>query len=183
VDELGYASEVYAYWLGLMGGLSAFVGIFCGPAIDRLGAQKVLVVGLLGGALVAVGYALAAGLRGTAGFDLTMLAAAQIFGQVFFVSVIAMFMGICWARVAATQFAIYMSLANLARSAGAGAFALVATDLSVIDALYLIAALSVAAAVLLQRFDPAAHAARLELIEKQRRESQQVEPGSRTPTP
>lgn len=183
VDELGYSSEVYAYWLGLMGGLSAFVGIFCGPAIDRLGAQKVLVVGLLGGAVVAVAYALAVGFRGTAGFDLAMLAAAQIFGQIFFVSMIAMFMGICWARVAATQFAIYMSLANLARSAGAGAFAFVATDLSVVDALYLVAALSVAAAVLLQRFDPAAHTARLELIETQRQEPLEAERGRSTPTP
>ncbi|HEY5678801.1 MAG TPA: MFS transporter [Pseudomonadales bacterium] len=183
VDELGYASEVYAYWLGLMGGLSAFVGIFCGPAIDRLGARKVLVVGLLGGSLVTVAYALAAGARGTAGFDLTMLAAAQIFGQVFFVSMIAMFMGICWARVAATQFAIYMSLANLARSAGAGAFALVATDLSVFDALYLVAALSVAAVLLLQRFDPAAHAARLALIDEERLAPRQTERESRTPTP
>lgn len=183
VDELGYPSELYAYWLGLVGGFSAFVGIFCGPAIDRFGAQKVLSAGLLGGALVTVGYALAAELRGTAGFDLTMLAGVQIFGQVFFVSVIAMFMGICWTRVAATQFAIYMSLANLARSAGAGAFALVAADLSVIDALYLVAALSVAAALLLQRFDPSAHAARLELIESRRRELAQPGKGSRTPTP
>ncbi len=183
VDELGYSAELYAYWLGLMGGFSAFVGIFCGPAIDRFGARKVLLSGLLGSALVTVGYAVAAELRGTAGFDLTMLAAAQIFGQVFFVSIIAMFMGICWARVAATQFAIYMSLANLARSAGAGAFALVATDLSVIDALYLIAALSIAAAVLLLRFDPEAHAARIEAIERQKRAPERTGRESRIPTP
>jgi PAT family beta-lactamase induction signal transducer AmpG len=82
-----------------------------------------------------------------------------------FVAVIAMFMGICWTKVAATQFAIYMSLANLGRSAGAGLFALIAADISTIDALYLMAGLSLVAAILLTRFDHEKHNRRLEALE------------------
>jgi hypothetical protein len=50
---------------------------------------------------------------------------------VIFVSFIVCAMTICWSPVAASQFAIYMSLSNLARSAGSSAFAPFAGQLDV----------------------------------------------------
>ena len=66
-------------------------------------------------------------------------------------------MGLCWIKVAATQFAVYMSLANLSRSVGAALFALIAADVSSTQALYIIAGLLLLAALLLLLFDPEQH--------------------------
>ena len=50
-------------------------------------------------------------------------------------------MSVCWPPVVASQFAIYLSLSNLARSVGAGLFALVAGPLGVVGPFYAMAAL------------------------------------------
>lgn len=47
------------------------------------------------------------------------LFAASFAVQVAFVAFIALHMSVCWSKVAATQFAVYMAWANLARSFGA----------------------------------------------------------------
>jgi len=90
-----------------------------------------------------------------------MLGVSELCGQVFFVAMIATFMGICWSKVAATQFAVYMSLANLGRSASAGLFAALAASVSSVDALYLMAGLYAGAALLLWFFNPEQHGARM----------------------
>ena len=54
-------------------------------------------------------------------------------------------MNVCWSRVAATQFAIYMSLSNLSRSIGAAAFSVVAGQLDDTDAFLLIGSLMIGA--------------------------------------
>jgi PAT family beta-lactamase induction signal transducer AmpG len=165
VQELGYSAAQYAYWFGAMGGTAAVVGIFFGPLIDRHGAAKLLLVGLWGSAAITLLFALAIPLWSSDSFVITMLAASQILAQVFFISMIAMFMGVCWAKVAATQFAIYMSLANLGRSAGAGIFALIATDMSSTESMYLMAGLLALAGLLLRMFDAKAHRASIDALD------------------
>ena len=174
VDELGFSSEQYSYVIGIMGGLGAFVGIFFGPAIDRKGAARILALGLVGGAITAAVFASATSFWSNTSFVVTMLAIAQIFSQAFFVSIIAVFMGVCWTKVAATQFAIYMSLANLARSLGAWLFAFIAADVTSSQALYLMAGLWLVSAVLLRWFDPQRHQDDLASLE--RREAALGEP-------
>ena len=164
VQELGYSSEQYAYWMGIIGGFSAVVGIFVGPLIDRFGAARFVMIGLLGSALVSLAIALSEPLWVNTSFVLTALIISQIFGQVLFVSMIAAFMGICWTRVAATQFAVYMSLANLSRSVGAGLFSLFAKDISNAGSFYLMAGLLLGAALLLRWFDPQKHKAAIEAL-------------------
>lgn len=165
VQELGYSPAQYSYWFGLMGGTAAVVGILFGPLIDRYGAARLLRWGLVGIALSSILFALATPLWGNDTFVIAMLGVSQILSQVFFVAMIAMFMGICWSKVAATQFAIYMSLANLGRSLGAGLFAFIAADLSAIESIYLMSGLLAVAALLLTAFNPARHAARIDALE------------------
>ena len=50
------------------------------------------------------------------------MVADAFIGQVIFICFIAMHMNVCWAKVAATQFAIYMAWSNLSRSIGAGVY-------------------------------------------------------------
>ena len=161
MQELGYSSEQYAYWIGALGALGAFIGIFVGPAIDRFGVRPLAAVGLFGGGLVVLVFALSRPLWGDTLVVICALGLLQVLNQAVFIAMIASFMGICWARVAATQFAIYMSLANLSRSAGAGFFALVATQISTLQAMYLIAGLLLAGGLGIRFFAPTAHQARL----------------------
>lgn len=167
VQDLGYSAEDYGYWFGLTGGVAAVIGIFFGPLIDRFGAHRLLGVALLGSAGFALAFAYVVVGGAGDGLILTLLAGSQIFSQGFFVSMIALFMGICWTRVAATQFAIYMSLANLSRSLGAGVFALWGVQFGSAGMLYLMAGFMVSAAALLFWYNPDGHRTRLAAIEGQ----------------
>jgi PAT family beta-lactamase induction signal transducer AmpG len=165
VQELGFTADIYSYWMGIMSGLSAFAGLAFGPFIDRLGAKRFIAAGLLLGTMVYAGFAAAQAYWGSTPFVLAGLVGSQLAAQLVFVAVIAGFMGLCARGVGATQFAVYMSLANLARSVGAGAFAFIAADVTSAQALYIIAVLNAAAALLLTRFSPAKHRKHLEALE------------------
>jgi PAT family beta-lactamase induction signal transducer AmpG len=165
VQELGFSADVYSYWMGIMGGLSAFAGLAFGPLIDRHGAKRFIGAGLLLAAMVYAGFAAAQAYWGSTPFVLAGLVGSQLAAQLVFVAIIAGFMGLCARGVGATQFAVYMSLANLARSVGAGAFALIAADVTNTQSLYIMAILNVAAALLLTRFSLAKHRKRLAALE------------------
>ncbi len=166
VQELGFTADVYSYWMGIMSGLSALAGLAFGPFIDRMGAKRFIGAGLVLAAVVAASFASAQAYWGNTSFVLAALIGGQLASQLVFVSVIAGFMGLCAKGVGATQFAVYMSLANLARSVGAGAFAFIAADVTSAQALYIIAALNICAALLLTQFSQAKHRKRLDALEE-----------------
>ena len=166
MEDLGFSSDRYAYWIGVMGGLSAAAGLAFGPFIDRRGAARFIMIGLLLAALAYGGFALARPWWDSLPVVLAGLIGTQLASQLVFVAVIAAFMGLCARHVAATQFAVYMSMANLSRSAGSGMFAVVAAGTTSIEALYMIAILNIAAAVLLTRFSLAKHRTRLDELER-----------------
>jgi PAT family beta-lactamase induction signal transducer AmpG len=166
VQDLGFSSDLYAYWMGIMGGVSAATGLLFGPFIDRMGAARFIMIGLISSALVYAGFALAQPYWDSLPVVLTGLIGSQLASQLVFVAVIAAFMGLCAKHVAATQFSVYMSLANLSRSVGAGAFAFIAADVTSADALYMIAGLNAVAAIVLTRFNLAQHRTRIAALEE-----------------
>src|SRR5690606_6493162 len=82
-----------------------------------------------------------------------------------FVSFIATSMSLCWVKVAATQFAIYMAWANLGRSFGAGAMSAVEDRLSYNEMFFLIGIASFVAVALTWKANLAAHRRRIEQLE------------------
>ena len=139
VQELGYGTDVYSQIMAVANTGAALIGLFAGPLIDYYGAKRALIVGLVGkGALVTL-FALTPGLWSEHGYVLVMLGGYLLFSQVFFISVIAQYMNVTWVKVAATQFAVYMSIANLARSGGAGLYAGLAVELSATGILLVLA--------------------------------------------
>jgi PAT family beta-lactamase induction signal transducer AmpG len=152
--------------MGIMGGVSAAAGLLFGPFIDRLGATRFIMIGLVFSALAYAGFALAQPYWDSLPVVLTGLIGSQLASQLVFVAVIAGFMGLCAKHVAATQFSVYMSLANLSRSVGAGAFAFIAADVTSADALYMIAGLNAVAAIVLTRFNLAKHRTRIAALEE-----------------
>ena len=141
---------------------SALVGIVFGPLVDRYGAKYLLLSGMVLSLISVLVFALSEPLWQSSSFVATSLFLTQLAGQMAFVAAIAGFMTICWTKIAATQFAVYMSLANLARSVGAGLYALLAVHLSNVDALYLIVGLNAAAVGLLLFLDLEGHKARID---------------------
>ena len=159
--SLGYSAEQYALansWIGIA---AAATGAALGPLIDATGARRFL----LGALLLSAACHLVAGLAPALWQNLdTLIPLAvvnAIASQLVFVAIIALFMNLCWSKVAATQFAVYMSLANLSRSAGGIAFAEVSDHLSFAQDFLLMGALLLFAAALLRFFNAEAHTARL----------------------
>ena len=161
VQDLGYPSEVYAFWMSVTSAISAFIGLFFGPLIDKYGVKPLLVLGFSLGSLGLLVFALATQLWESDVFIVTVLLWYSIVGQMLFVAVIAGFMMICWNQVAATQFAVYMSLANLARSVGAAFYGFFAADLSMVESVYLMLGFYVLATIVVLFFNIDKHKARM----------------------
>ena len=166
VQELGYSSDDYSYWYGWMSLVAAFIGILAGPAIDRFGGKRLLGIGIAATAIVSAVFALFDGLWHDRVFVVGCLVAWLIASQVVFVAIIAMFMNICRKRIAATQFAIYMSLANLSRAAGAFLAGAVSTGLTWSENFLLIAGLAAVALACLALFSPERHGRDLRKLEE-----------------
>lgn len=122
INELGFSSTDYSYWTATAGFLAAMTGLLFGPLIDRTGSKKLLMLALLGLGVLHTSTGLLTDLWGEPWYPLFVLFADQFLAQIVFISFIALHMNVCWERIAATQFAIYMAWSNLARSIGAGIY-------------------------------------------------------------
>ncbi|HJL62476.1 MAG TPA: MFS transporter, partial [Pseudomonadales bacterium] len=122
VQELGYESTDYSYWTSTFGAIAALLGLLLGPVIDRIGAKHIFFLALIGLGITFLLTGLAVPFWSMAYFPLVVLCCESFFGQAIFISFIALHMTICWNKVSATQFAIYMAWSNLARSIGASIY-------------------------------------------------------------
>jgi len=127
-----------------MGLSGAVVALAFGPMIDRFGAKRMLFATV---ALVAVHAFLLAQtqyLWKDTLYVKAMLSAWIMLGPVTMVCMIALAMTICASVNSATQFAIYMSIANLGSSIGSKVYGMVSEQASFTDAYLLLGALAVA---------------------------------------
>ena len=109
-------------WAAFFGFLAALFGLLFGPLIDRSGSRNLLLIGLVTLGCLHVSAGLLTELWARAWFQLLVFVGDQFVGQIVFICFIALHMNVCWEKVAATQFAIYMAWSNLARSIGAGIY-------------------------------------------------------------
>ncbi len=181
VQELGYADTAYSYWYGWLTLLAACVGLLFGPAIDRFGAKLLLGIGIAATAIVSLLFAMLGTVWHSPVFVVGCLVVWLIASQLVFVAVIALFMNVCSKRIAATQFAIYMSLANLSRAAGSFLAGAVSAGLTWSENFLLIAGLAAAALACLALFSPERHARDLRKLEE--RETASGIPRPRTGEP
>ena len=122
VNELGFTSDSYSNYAAFFGFLAALFGLLFGPLIDRSGSRNLLLIGLVAMGCLHVSAGLLTGLWDRAWFQMLVFVGDQFIGQIVFICFIALHMNVCWQKVAATQFAIYMAWSNLARSLGAGIY-------------------------------------------------------------
>ncbi len=130
VQDLGFESTQYSTFISGIGFLAAMAGLALGLMIDSKGVRffYALVLGLYGLLCIFIGMTESLWVSPT---FLICIGIVQAFiYQGGFISFIASCMKLCWQKVSATQFAIYMAGANIGLSMGAGAYAAVEDMLS-----------------------------------------------------
>ncbi|NNL95445.1 MAG: MFS transporter [Xanthomonadales bacterium] len=133
VRLFGYTTPEWSQLVAVMGLIGAGVALALGPMIDRFGAKRMLVVTM---SLVGVHAFLIAQtqfLWQDTTYVRIMLSIWILMLPVVMVCSIALAMAICSSKASATQFAIYMSVANLGHSAGSKIYATVADRASYVE--------------------------------------------------
>ena len=118
--QLGWSQERwltleggYAVWFGLVGSL---VG---GALASLIGAKRTVILSITAMSGCWFAYALASSYWTNANVVSLLYLAETALGGFLQVSMFAMFMGLCWPPVAATQFTTFMALLNVSNGLGA----------------------------------------------------------------
>ena len=149
VKLFGFTSAEWSQLVAIMGLVGAAVALGLGPFIDRFGAKRMLFMTTL---LVAVHAFLLAEtqyLWEDTLYVKVMLSLWVMMNPVTMVCMIALAMAICSSANSATQFAIYMSIANLGSSAGSKIYGMLAEQASFGQAYIILGTLTVVLIVVL----------------------------------
>lgn len=166
VTHLGWSNAEYSGLMGSAGLAAGMAGmLLAATVVERIGRLRtvlianVLLIGLhLGAALWPQGLALR-------GLFIAYVVSTQVLDVTVAVAILTVFMGLCWQRVAATQFTIYLSLANLGYAAGAAALGPLHAGLPLEGLFLVLAGASLGAIALLRTVDLRGHAARLRRLD------------------
>ncbi len=115
---LGFSDTFYPEWSALAGITSAVLGIAIAPFIDKFTALRALFWGLFFKLLVLAGIAYLTDYWSNPNVMIAFFFVYAFAGQWLTIASISLFMHLCSAKIAATQFAVYMALSNLALSFG-----------------------------------------------------------------
>ncbi len=143
VKLFSFTTTEWSHLVAMMGLTGAFAALALGPLIDRFGARTMLLLTI--GVVCAHAFLLAGTqhLWTNSTYVLFMLSAYVLMQPVTMVCVIALAMSICSTRISATQFAVYMSMANLGHSAGSKIFGSLAEYTSFVQNYALLGAIAV----------------------------------------
>jgi len=133
VQLFGYTTPQWSQLVAIMGLTGAFLALALGPLIDRFGAKRMmfLTVSLVGANAFLI--AQTQHLWQDTTYVRVVLSIWIMMLPVVMVCVIALAMAICSRSVSATQFAIYMSLANLGYAAGSKIYGSVADSSTYVE--------------------------------------------------
>jgi PAT family beta-lactamase induction signal transducer AmpG len=141
VKLFGYTTQQWSQLVALMGLIGAVVALMLGPLIDRVGAKRILAMTIALVGIHALLIAQTQGLWQDTLYIRVMLSIWVLMTPVVMVCIIALAMAICNNNNSATQFAIYMSLANLGASVGSKVYGMVAEGSSYVENYMMMAAL------------------------------------------
>ena len=116
----GWELTEYTNFTSTLGMITGVFGMLIGGAlVDRAGAQRSMIVALITGILLTIAMGFAKPLWGDARVLMGYVIGMEFVGIIYFVAVIPMAMRMCTPAIAATQFTIYMAVANFGRPIGA----------------------------------------------------------------
>ena len=147
IEELGWEFDTYTAVTGSI----AFVGlggsILGGFLADAIGPRRLAAVAGLCSAVLWIIFAFTRPYWDCGTSMITMMIMEAALGGMFSVSLFALFMGISWKLVAATQFTAYMALLNVSRLIGNKVGGWLEADVTY-SQIYLLCALAITAAVM-----------------------------------
>lgn len=133
IKLFGYTTPQWSQLVAMMGLIGAVIALLIGPLIDRFGAKRTLffTIALVG--VHAFMLAQTQHLWENTLYVRVMLSAWIMMLPVVMVSTIALGMAVCSTSISATQFAIYMSVANLGHSVGSKVYGMVAEQSTYVE--------------------------------------------------
>jgi PAT family beta-lactamase induction signal transducer AmpG len=143
VKLFGYTTPQWSQLVAIMGLIGAVIALALGPLIDKFGAKTMLIltISLLG--VHAFLIAQTQHLWQDTTYVLVMLSIWIMMLPVVMVASIALAMAVCSSSISATQFAIYMSVANLGHSIGSKVYGTVAEQSTYVETYTLLSLLVV----------------------------------------
>jgi PAT family beta-lactamase induction signal transducer AmpG len=151
IKLFGYTTPQWSQLVAVMGLTGAVLALSLGPIIDKFGAKRMLFITILLVGLHAFIIAQTQHLWENTLYVRVMLSIWVMMQPVVMVCVLALAMAICSSTISATQFAIYMSTANLGGAVGSKFYGTVAETTS-FEETYLLLSLLVLGAMLVLFF-------------------------------
>jgi len=149
VNLFGYTTQQWSQLVAMMGLIGAVIALSLGPAIDRIGAKRILFLTISMVGLHAILIAQTQSMWQDTTYIRVMLSIWVLMLPVVMVCIIALAMAICSTSNSATQFAIYMSVANLGHAAGSKFYGMVSERSDYVDSYLMLALLVVIMVVIL----------------------------------
>jgi PAT family beta-lactamase induction signal transducer AmpG len=143
VKLFGYTTPQWSQLVATMGLLGAVLALSIGPASDRMGAKRMMLLAVTLLCVHAFLIAQTQQLWENSLYVRVMLSIWVMMLPVVMVSALALAMAICKSVNSATQFAIYMSVANLGHSAGSKIYGVTADKSSYVQSYTMLSALFV----------------------------------------
>jgi PAT family beta-lactamase induction signal transducer AmpG len=163
VQEMGWTHTEYSELAAAAGLVSGLLGMVIGGwLVERLGRRRTIAGGvlLLGGGAAAM--ALLAGLWSQRLPAQAFVSAYYVLDTLVSIAFLATMMAISWKRVAATQFSLYMAIANMGLSAGAALFGPLQSLLSYPHLFFVVVGCGLLVIAVVRFIDVDAHLQRME---------------------
>lgn len=141
VNLFNYTTAQWSQLVAMMGLVGAVLALLMGPLIDRIGPRGMLAITVALVGIHALTLAQTQHLWENSTYVRIMLSLYIMIGPVAMVASLALAMAICTNNVSATQFAIYMSMANLGHTFGSKLYGMVAEQSSYTQSWSLLSAL------------------------------------------
>ncbi|MGB5722071.1 MAG: MFS transporter [Woeseiaceae bacterium] len=164
INLFGYTTAQWSQLVAIMGLVGAVAALGIGPLIDRAGAKRMLVITVALVGIHALTLAQTQQLWQDTTYVRVMLSIYVMMLPIVMVSTIALAMAICSSSISATQFAVYMSVANLGHAIGSKVYGVVADKSTYVQSYTMMSVLVIAMIVVLlfhrHRVEPAADGSR-----------------------
>jgi len=149
VNLFGYTTAQWSQLVAMMGLIGAVVALGLGPLIDRAGAKRMLILAVTLVGIHAFTLAQTQQLWQDTTYVRVMLSLYVMMLPIVMVATIALAMAICSSSISATQFAVYMSVANLGHALGSKVYGMVAEKSSYVQSYTMLSVLVAAMIVVL----------------------------------
>ena len=121
IQEIGWTNSDYSQIMAIANIVAGLSGMFIGGAlIDIFGKKRMMSIYLIALIFLTVSMVVFSSYWPTTFFIPTFIISYYILYTFLTIAIFASAMELCWKRISATQFTLYMAVSNLGRATGAG---------------------------------------------------------------